>query len=155
VITNSVITRRNIHDLPGLVRLLAELGVRQAQLAFVHPVGTAMELFDEVVPRLPDVVESVRQAREVARAHQMALATEAIPYCFLRGMEDLCVEAIIPQTTVIDLDGRVANYSEWRTVEGKAHGAPCVRCVRRKDCEGPWREYPERFGWDEFQPITS
>ncbi|MBL8715427.1 MAG: radical SAM protein [Myxococcales bacterium] len=150
VVTNSVITRANLHDLPALVALLASLGVRHAQLAFVHPVGTAEVEFDAVVPRLPTVVEPVRAARAVARAASMRLVTEAIPYCFLRGMEELAVEDDIPLTTVVDLDGRVGDHSRWREVEGKAHGPPCGRCARREACEGPWREYPARFGWDEF-----
>lgn len=154
VVTNSVITRDNADDLPELVELLGAVGVRQAQLAFVHPVGTAMERFDEVVPRLSEIVHALAWAREAARRWEMRLVTEAVPYCFLRGMEELCVEAFIPQTTVVDLDGQAADYSEWRVVEGKSHGPPCEGCARRKDCEGPWREYPDRFGWDEFVPFT-
>lgn len=153
VVTNSVITKSNALDLPELVRLLASIGIRQAQLAFVHPVGTAAELFDEVAPRLPDVVEPVRRARDVAALVGMRLVTEAIPYCFLRGMEELAVEDSIPETTVVDLDGQIANYSAWREAEGKAHGPPCETCAARPRCEGPWREYPAKFGWDEFVPI--
>jgi MoaA/NifB/PqqE/SkfB family radical SAM enzyme len=153
LITNSVITKGNTNDLPALVGLLGDLGVRAAQLAFVHPVGTALEMFDEVVPRLPDVVEPVRRAREIARRYDMRLVTEAIPYCFLRGMEELAVEDSIPETTVIDLDGQVLEYSGWRVGEGKSHGDPCTRCSMRSKCEGPWREYPDAFGWDEFEPV--
>jgi len=153
LVTNSVVTKGNVHDLPALVALLGDLGVRAAQLAFVHPVGTALELFDEVVPRLPDVVEPVRRARDVARRYEMRLVTEAIPHCFLRGMEELSVEASIPDTTVIDLDGQVLDYSEWRVAAGKSHGHPCTRCSARRECEGPWREYPDAFGWSEFVPF--
>ncbi len=155
LVTNSVITQGNYTDLPALVNLLGTFGVRHAQLAFVHPVGTAMELFDQVVPRLPEVVPYVRAAREVALRRGMRLMTEAIPYCFLRGMSDLAVEAILPATMVVDLDGRVADYSNWRMGEGKAHGEVCQRCAVRDQCEGPWREYPARFGWDEFVPLES
>ena len=155
VVTNSVITRRNVADLPALVSLLASLGVPQAQLAFVHPVGTAWKLFDEVVPRLPDVVGPVREARDVARRAGMRLVTEGIPYCFLPGMEELAVESEIPYTTVIDLDGARADYSKWRVAQGKSHGEPCERCAMKHACEGPWREYPAAFGWDEFVPLAA
>ena len=154
VITNSVVTRDNSHDLPELVRLLAKLGVRNAQLAFVHPVGTAMAMFDEVVPRLPDVVAPIARAREIAREHGMRLVTEGVPLCFLRGMEELAVEESIPATTVLDFDGQTLDYSRWREAEGKAHGPPCERCTARARCEGPWREYPQAFGWDEHVPFT-
>lgn len=153
LVTNSVVTRSNLDDLPDLVALLARLGVRLAQLAFVHPVGTAMELFDETVPRLPDASKHIRRAREVALAAGVTLVTEAMPLCFLRGMEELAVESRIPQTTVLDLEGPL-DYERWRRAEGKAHGDPCTRCSRARDCEGPWREYTDRWGWDEFEPIA-
>ena len=153
VITNSVVTKSNTHDLPRLVALLARVGVRQAQLAYVHPVGTAAEMFDEVVPRLPDVVEPMRQAREVASRFGMRLVAEGMPYCFMRGMEEMVVEDEIPDTTVVDLNGQVENYSKWRVVEGKSHGPPCESCTMRQRCEGPWREYPDTYGWEEFVPV--
>jgi hypothetical protein len=102
---------------------------------------------------LPDVSRSVRAARDVARASGLHLCTEAIPLCFLRDMEDLAVESAIPETTVVDVDGELGDYSQWRAAEGKAHGPPCATCSARARCEGPWREYPARFGWDEFKPL--
>ncbi len=66
VVTNSVVVKSNLGQLPALVELLGSLGVEQSQLAFVHPVGTAFELFDEVVPRLSDVVAPVRASAAIA-----------------------------------------------------------------------------------------
>lgn len=154
VVTNSVITRLNQDTLPELVELLASLGVRHAQLAFVHPVGTALELFSDVVPRLTELVEPLRRAREIAQGAGMKLVTEAVPLCFLRGMQDLAVEEAIPDTTVVDLDGTL-DYSDWRVREGKVHGPPCAECAVRERCEGPWREYPDHNGWSEFVPVAA
>jgi MoaA/NifB/PqqE/SkfB family radical SAM enzyme len=154
VITNTVITKDNTDRLSEIVALLGSVGVQQAQLAFVHPVGTALERFEEVVPRLPDVVAPLRQARTVAGELGMRLVTEAVPLCFLSGMEELAVEETIPDTTVVDLAGRL-DYSSWRVSEGKAHGPPCSSCAAVRRCEGPWREYPERWGWNEFQSLAA
>lgn len=153
IVSNSVVVRDNVEHLVALVGVLGKLGVGQAQLAFVHPVGTAYELFDRVVPRLSDVVEPIRACRKNAARYRMRLVTEAIPLCFLRGMEELAVEDTIPNTTVIDLDGMPFDYSMWRPSEGKLHGPPCDACAVKDRCEGPWREYPERFGWEEFRPL--
>jgi MoaA/NifB/PqqE/SkfB family radical SAM enzyme len=153
LVTNSVVVRQNLHDLAALVTLLSSLGVQNMQLALVHPVGTAAERFDEVVPRLPAIVEPLTRACAAARAAGVRLVTEAVPLCFLPGMESLAVEASIPDTTVFDYDGASLDYSAWRAGEGKLHGPPCARCAARGRCEGPWKEYPERFGWDEFQPV--
>lgn len=153
VVTNSVITRQNQDTLPELVRLLVGLGVRHAQLAFVHPVGTALERFDEVVPRLSELVQPLAAARAVAIEAGMKLVTEAVPLCFLAGMQDLAVESSIPETTVVDLDGAL-DYSDWRVHEGKLHGPPCAGCALAQRCEGPWREYPEHRGWSEFVQVV-
>lgn len=153
IVTNSVVVRGNVPHLGALVELLGRLGVGQAQLAFVHPVGTAYELFEQVVPRLPDVVAPIRTSRRIAARYGMRLVTEAVPLCFLPGMQELAVEDQIPDTTVIDLDGQPFDYSTWRPAEGKAHGPPCERCKLRFRCEGPWREYPEKYGWEEFRPV--
>lgn len=153
VVTNSVVVKNNVHDLSALVLLLAELGVKHMQLAFVHPVGTALEKIAEVVPRLPEVAVSVAKAAEIAKARRISIVTEGIPLCFLREHGALAVEPKIPDTTVVELDGEVGAYSKWRTTEGKVHGLPCDGCAARGRCEGPWREYPEAFGWSEFVPL--
>lgn len=154
VVTNSVVVRANVRHLVSLVALLGSLGVKHAQLAFVHPVGTAWELFDQVVPRLSELAGPVRLAHATAMRLGMRLVTEAVPLCFLPGMQELAIESQIPDTTVIDWDGQPFDYSAWRPVQGKAHGPPCERCRVRDRCEGPWREYADRFGWDEFRPIA-
>ena len=154
LVTNSVVVRQNLHDLFSLVTLLASLGVRNIQLAMVHPVGAAAERFDEVVPRLADVVEPLARAWQAARALGVRVATEAVPLCFLPGTEAMAVEASIPSTTVFDFDGTSIDYSAWRAGEGKVHGPPCESCEARSRCEGPWREYPEHFGWSEFRALT-
>ena len=84
----------------------------------------------------------------------MSVVTEALPPCFLRGREHAVIEAAIPDTTVVDLDGAPLAYSAWRRAEGKAKGPPCEACTRAATCEGPWREYPARFGWDEYRPFN-
>jgi hypothetical protein len=154
ILTNSVVVRKNLDDLFSLVTLLASLGVRSMQLALVHPVGTAAVRYDEVVPRFTDVMEPLRRAWQAARALGVNLTTEAVPLCFLPGTEAMAVEASIPSTTVFDYDGTSIDYSAWRAGEGKTHGPPCASCSARGRCEGPWREYPEHFGWSEFHPLA-
>ena len=153
VITNTVVVRGNLAHLPATVRPLAALGVTQAQLALVPPVGTAAELFDEVVPPLPEAARAIRAALESPPEGRPSLVVEAVPPCFLRGHEDAVVEGRIPETTVVDLDGAPFGFTAWRTGEGKAKGPPCARCARAATCEGPWREFPARWGWEGYEPF--
>ena len=32
-------------------------------------------------------------------------------------------------------------------------GPRCPQCRHYVECEGPWKEYPQIFGWDEFKPM--
>jgi MoaA/NifB/PqqE/SkfB family radical SAM enzyme len=153
VIVNSVITRANQHHLPQLAALLVALEVDQFQLAFVHALGSAAEHFDEVVPRLSDVAPGVARALRVGHRGRVRCATEGIPLCFLGDQVEHAAEWSIPRTRIYDANQVIADYTATRIAEGKAKGPPCATCALDSVCEGPWREYPERFGWDEFIPI--
>lgn len=154
VITNSVIVKQNVQDLPELARLLVRLGVDQLQLAFVHPAGTAEHNFADVVPRFTDALPFIRRALDIARAAGARAFTEAIPYCFMQGYEAHVVEGRIPDTCVVDAPMVIDDYTEYRWSEGKAHGEPCGRCTWARVCEGPWHEYPREYGWSEVVPRT-
>ena len=150
--TNTVITRSNFRHLPAIGRLLVRLGVRQYQFAFVHALGTAAENFQRIVPRYALVEPYVHQGLEPGLAAGVIVMTEAIPYCFMRGYEEFVAERIIPHTKIFDVN-IVENYTHYRLTEGKSKGACCAQCARRAECEGPWREYPEVYGWSEFIPV--
>lgn len=153
VVTNSVVTRANHRHLPELARLLVSLGVDQLQLAFVHPVGTAGELFDEIVPRMSEAAPYLLAALDIGLAAGVRALTEAVPFCVLPGHEDCVAERIIPDTTVVDAETVIDDYTRYRLEQGKLKGPDCARCRHDAGCEGPWREYPERFGWDELRPV--
>ncbi len=153
VITNSVITRANHTLVDELTALLIALGVDQLQLAFVHALGTAGANFTEIVPRLSDTQPYVLKALARARAAGMTAFTEAIPLCFLPGAERHAAEWIIPVTRILDAEHVVENYTWTRLHEAKLKGPQCGECALEPHCEGPWREYPEHFGWEEFVPV--
>lgn len=152
VITNTVITRSNYRHLPELASLLVGLGVDQYQLAFVHPLGTANENFTAVVPRMSEIEPYVKRALDVGLRAGRRMMTEAIPYCFMAGYEPYVAERIMPRTKIMEGHMTIADYTEHRLTEGKAKGPRCGECAFNPFCEGPWREYPEQYGWDEFVP---
>jgi cyclic pyranopterin phosphate synthase len=153
VLTNSVITRANFRDLPDLARLLVRLGVDQFQFAFVHITGRAAENASWLVPRKAMVEPWVKKGIDVGRAARRSVLTEAIPYCRMRGYEQHVAERIIPETTVYDAKVTIGSYTRYRHTEGKAKGPECKACRWFKVCEGPWKEYPELYGWEEFEPV--
>jgi MoaA/NifB/PqqE/SkfB family radical SAM enzyme len=154
LVTNTVITRSNFRHLPEIAQLLVSLGVDQYQLAFVHPVGSAGSdrNFASVVPRFELLEPFLKRALDVGIREGRVVMTEAVPYCFMEGYEQYIGEHIMPLTKIFDAEGVIDDYRDYRLAEGKVKGPPCENCGFADDCEGPWREYPERFGWSEFRP---
>jgi MoaA/NifB/PqqE/SkfB family radical SAM enzyme len=152
VITNTVITRSNHRHLPEIAALLLGLGVDQYQYAFVHPLGSASENFTAVVPRMSLVEPYVKRGLSLGIQAGRRVMTEAIPYCFMEGFEPWVAERIIPRTKIFEGHVTIDDYTEHRLTEGKSKGPRCRECAFDRVCEGPWREYPEHYGWDEFVP---
>ncbi|RJP28242.1 MAG: radical SAM protein [Candidatus Omnitrophota bacterium] len=150
---NTVITKKNYKYLAHIARYLVTLGVRQYQFAFIHPLGNAKVNFQSIVPRFKEVMPYVRKGLDIGIKSKVTVMTEAIPYCFMKKYEDYIAERIIPETEVFDADFYIGNYSESRKANGKAKGPACKRCYYDNLCEGPWKEYPEYFGWSEFKPV--
>lgn len=153
VLTNSVITSVNYRDLPALARLLTHLGVNQFQFAFVHLVGSAWENRKTLAPRKTAVMPYLRRALDAGIKSGTACYTEAIPFCLMKGYEQCVAERVIPEGPVADADFYIESYGDYRRSEGKAKRAGCRACRWFAACEGPWREYPEIYGWDEFKPV--
>ncbi|MDE2491370.1 MAG: radical SAM protein [Elusimicrobia bacterium] len=153
VITNTVITAENFRLLPEIAQLLVSLGVDQYQFAFIHLTGHAGQNKEWITPRKSEIEPWVKRGLDVGlRAGRRAM-TEAIPYCFMSGYEECVAERIIPTTKIFDAAQVVEDYTRARRSEGKAKGPRCRECVYDAVCEGPWREYAELFGWDEFVPV--
>jgi MoaA/NifB/PqqE/SkfB family radical SAM enzyme len=155
VVTNSVITRSNFRHLPELAEKLVALGVDQFQLAFVHPVGSAGPdmNFASIVPRFELLKPYLHRALDVGLEAGITVMTEAVPYCYLKGYEEYAGEKVMPATRIFDAEGIIEDYREYRLGEGKLKGPACEQCLHFFDCEGPWREYGDRYGWSEFKPI--
>lgn len=150
---NTVITKKNYKYLGDIAKFLVSLGVRQYQFAFIHPLGNAKTNFRTIVPRFKEVMPYVKKGLDIGIKNKVIVMTEAIPYCFMKKYECYVAEKIIPETEVFDADLHIDNYSESRKTNGKAKGPNCKSCDYDHLCEGPWKEYPEYFGWEEFRPI--
>lgn len=156
IIINSVITEQNFRETPALATLLVKLGVFQYQFAFVHILGSADKNKEQVVPRKSEIMPYIRKALDIGRNSWVICMTEAIPFCLMQGYEWAIAEYnFMPETTVVDAEYRTDNYEEYRWTEGKAKREECKSCIRYEVCEGPWKEYPAMYGWEEFIPIAT
>ena len=153
VITNTVVTKPNYRHLPKIAKLLVKLDVDQFQFAFVHITGSALKNKDFIVPQISKIMPYIKKGLDIGIAAGKKVMTEAIPYCFMRRYENYIAEKIIPESMVIENEFKISDYKKYRLNYGKIKGSNCKKCGYFKICEGPWKEYPELFGWEEFKPI--
>jgi len=156
VLTNTVITKLNYKDLPNLARLFVGLKTDQFQFAFMHInqiIANDPKTIKEIVPKKSEVMPYVKKGLQIGLNGGLKVMTEAIPYCFMQGYEKYIAERMIPEADVFDADFQIKDYSKYRKTQGKTLGPNCNKCKYFKICEGPWREYPEIFGWGEFKPV--
>lgn len=152
VVTNTVINKLNYRFLPEIANFLVDLGIPQYQFAFPHILGNALKNLNLIVPRKKEIISYLLKGIAMGRKKRRIVRVEAIPYCFLDGFEDCVCERYIIDTKVFDIEVH-KSFNKWRREEGKIKGPKCKECRYFECCEGPWREYPEIFGWDEFIPV--
>lgn len=153
VLANTVITKKNYALLPQIAKLLVRLQVDQFQMAFVHVMGNARRNFESVVPRKLLVMPYVKRSLDVGINAGVWVMTEAIPYCLMSGYESYLAEDQMPDTKIFGLGHDVEDFTQARKNECKIKSKKCQECLYFDKCEGPWREYPEYFGWAEFKPV--
>lgn len=153
VVMNSVITKLSFRHLPEIAQLFTGLRIDQFQFAFIHPIGNAWKNFDLLVPRKSDAMKYVHDAIDIAVSNETPVMIEAYPFCFMGGYERHCSELYMPPSEIIDAKGITRNFDQLRKAHGKAKFEQCSRCRFDMVCEGPWKEYAERYGPSEFVPV--
>jgi MoaA/NifB/PqqE/SkfB family radical SAM enzyme len=154
IVMNCVMVKPNYRYAPQLAKLLCKLGVDQFQFAFVHAVGNAEENFESMVPYKTLAVPYFKKGIDIAKQHGIFVMVEAVPFCLMQGYEKHVSEFYIPPTRVEERDRVVEDFKTTKIeTHAKIKGPKCKECKYYLICEGPWREYPEHFGWDEFVPI--
>ncbi|MFC1752949.1 radical SAM protein [Thermoproteota archaeon] len=151
--TNTVIAKSNYQLLPKIAEFLINLGVRQYKFSFPHIIGSALANCKNVITRKEIAIPFVKRGLEIGIQNGCRAATEAIPYCLLGKYAKFASERYTPDTYVFDTE-KTKSFKVWRKQEGKSKGPLCSQCRHCNSCEGPWREYPQLFGWNEFVPIT-
>ena len=154
ILTNTVVVKSNYASMPELAQVFVKLGVDQFQFAFVHPIGNAQKNFESLIPCISLAVPYMIRGLQIGIDAGKRVMTEAVPYCLMKGYEEYVAEKVIPESEIrgpksVNTD----NYAIERKVEGKAKFPQCRQCKYNAVCEGPWKEYPEKFGCDEFNPI--
>ncbi len=156
ITTQTVITKINYKDLPNIAKMMISLRPNIFQFAFMHInniIQSSPKLIKEIVPRYFLVEPYLKKGLKIGIDSNVMVRTEAIPYCFMEGYEKYVGECEIPNTNIYDGKIIIKNFDKVRKNEAKIKGPRCKECKYYETCEGPWKDYPEIFGWDEFKPV--
>jgi hypothetical protein len=115
--------------------------------------GSALENHKWLIAKKSTLQPWVGRGLEIGIKAGVFATTEAIPFCFMQGYEKHIAEGRISDAIVFDADFKLDNFNYHKVTYGKAKGPKCPQCKYFRVCEGPWKEYPHLFGWDEFKPV--
>jgi len=154
LITNTVVVKPNYRYLPELAQLLVDLKVNQFQFAFMHAVGHAETNYDIMMARVSKAAPYMKKGLQIGIDNGLSVMAEAMPLCMMEGYERYISEIYIPETEIRDVDNSVdEDFKKTRQTQGKVKFEQCKECKYELICEGPWKEYPEKMGDSEFQPV--
>jgi MoaA/NifB/PqqE/SkfB family radical SAM enzyme len=153
IVINSVVVKPNYRHLEPLAELFGQIGVDQFQFAFMHAVGNADLNFESMMATASEAARYMKRGMRVGLDNGAMVMSEAMPYCLMRGFERYVAELYIPETSIHEKDKYIKDFADVRKNQGKILFSQCNKCRFRYICEGPWREYPERMGDDEFRPV--
>lgn len=153
IIANSVIVKPNYRFAPELAELFCKLKVDQFQFAFVHALGNAKINLKSMLPNMTLVVPYLKKGIDIAINNNVKVMVEGIPFCMMKGYERYVSEIYIPETRIEERDRTVDDFKAEARKSGKKKFDVCAKCRFNLICDGPWREYPETFGEDEFKAV--
>jgi len=156
VLVNTVVVKSNYRNLPKIAKLLVNLKVDQFQFAFVHAMGNAGKNFDSIVPYVSLAAPYIHKGLQIGIDAGISVMAEAMPYCVMKGYEDYVAEKIIPSTEIKGKEFQnTKDFDTQRKVFGKTKFPKCKECKYFDICEGPWIEYPQKRGNEEFVPVKN
>jgi radical SAM protein with 4Fe4S-binding SPASM domain len=106
-----------------------------------------------MMPRAGLAAPYIKKGLQIGIDAGISVMAEAMPFCIMKGYEKYCSEFYIPPTEIRDVNNVDLDFDKTRKNIGKLKFPQCKECRYDYVCEGPWKEYPEKFGHEEFQPV--
>ena len=153
---NTVVTQRNLEQLPDTVALAASLGAGLIIVSNTTPEGAALARYDDLAVPLADLARVLPAVP--ARAGRAIVRFFGVPMCLLGEhrmlSNDLHWDARVtaewarhPGKVVFD------DFYNWRPDRKRRHVAPCDDCSMSGLCTGVYAEYADRFDVDALRPL--
>lgn len=154
VVVKVVMSKVNMYELPDIVFLSNELGVKYICFAFPHGQGAARRNFDVIIPRYSEIRPLLEETIKCSEKCGIQIEFEDVPYCIIPKHMKLVGELkyLNKGALCTQVGEETYNWNEIRK-SIKSNGEQCSCCDLNNLCEGVWSEYVEAFGDNEFRPI--
>ncbi len=157
IATNTVMVRPNLKFLPKIAEHNIALGSTNLEFIFPDPKGNCWDNFEELVPRLPELIEPIRGIIKAGERHHIKhCVVRYLPLCYMYGYFNHLSEYISRDhlreqhigPDVINLE-----VEKGRMEVGRVKGPQCAGCKRSPDCEGIFKEYVLKRGFEDLVPM--
>ncbi|MFI5360696.1 MAG: radical SAM protein [Elusimicrobiota bacterium] len=140
LVVNTIVTSRNVSDLPAVVDLLAPLTPAKIKFSIVEPKGAALDDQD-VCPPISAAAAAINSAVRYGRSRypDLKFGCEGLTPCLLEDFDalndDLLTNGFVSIQESFEKDPFIPDHAN----RGKP--AACCDCSRFEDCPGVFSEY--------------
>ncbi len=151
-----LVYRGNTPDLDGMIRTYADQGLARFNVWLFSPVDQGDRDLWAHVPRLSEVVPRIVAAMDAFPSARPDFVTSLhTPACTVPRTHWRCLfHSSGMDLWVANPGGRLFPL-EASAIEGGHYLDGCERCARRPACGGVRKDYVDRFGPGEFQPVPA
>ena len=170
--TSTVVTERNLPHMTEIYRFLRSHGVDQVVFNVMQANGRANTFFEQIFPKYTEIAAHFRTfLAEVGEPRPMAFLVD-IPLCTTEGIPDFN-RGYVEKYRHFDIEEKAAlpeATKDERKQSGRGKGLvlvtrsdlddaerdkrpECATCKYDRQCEGVWKNYTRRYGWDELTPV--
>jgi len=154
IVSNTVISTLNYTDLNNIASLLCHLEIDVIKFVYIRAFGYAKDKYSNLCPSFLKSNNYLDQAIAHILKNKKVVLTEGVPFCKLKSDKSVAGELYIPNNVNFnDKHNHEENFSEYELIY-HAKGNLCSSCNFNVLCKGPWKEYVDLYGYEEFKPIT-
>lgn len=154
--TNTVVYKKNMHNLKEIMEyIVTELKVDHINISNIHPAGRAYKNFYEVVPKVTEIIDGVKEAVDYVQSTGTVVTLEGFPPCLLLEYTKYIVDWEEANFKLLFHMFVLPNYADFMTAKTRMTGEFCKGCIYQKDrlCGGIYKEYVEKYGFGEFDKV--
>lgn len=171
--TSTVLTKRNLPEMAEIYGFLRGHGVDQVVFNVMQANGRADTYFEQIFPTYTEIAQRFASFVNACDEPQPMAFLVDIPLCTTEAIPDFN-RGYVEQYRHFDLDTQVhipTGSKEERRGRGdgkdllmvlrsdlddaqRVKRESCAQCKYESVCEGVWKNYVKRYGWDEFVPLT-